>query len=45
MYIISEGSFKRELCLIRDDYTVFNNSANTKQELIVYLLKIILTGK
>ena len=38
MYIFSEGSFKRGLCLIRDDYTVYNNCAITKQELIEYLL-------
>ena len=32
-----EGSFIRDLCLIRDDYTVFNNCAITKEE-FVYLL-------
>ena len=27
------SSFIRDLCLIRDDYTVFNNCAITKEEL------------
>ena len=29
-----EGSFIRDLCLMRDDYTVFNNCAITKEELV-----------
>ena len=28
-----EDSFIRDLCLMRDDYTVFNNCAITKEEL------------
>ena len=31
--VFPEGSFIRDLCLIRDDYTVFNNCAITKEEL------------
>ena len=31
--VVSESSFMRDLCLIRDDYTVFNNCAITKEEL------------
>ena len=31
--LFSEGSFIRDLCLTRDDYTVFNNCAITKEEL------------
>ena len=31
--IFPEGSFIRDLCLIRDDYTVFGNCAITKEEL------------
>ena len=31
--VFSEGSFIRDLCLIRDNYTVFNNYAITKEEL------------
>ena len=31
--ISPEGSFIRDLCLMRDDYTVFNNCAITKEEL------------
>ena len=31
--VFSEGSFIRDLCLIRNDYTVFNNCAITKEEL------------
>ena len=27
-----EGSFIHDLCLMRDDYTVFNNCAITKEE-------------
>ena len=30
--VFSEGSFIRDLCLMRDDYTVFNNCAITKEE-------------
>ena len=32
--VFQEGSFIRDLCLIRDDYTVFNNCAITKEELV-----------
>ena len=31
--VFPEGSSIRDLCLIRDDYTVFNNCAITKEEL------------
>ena len=31
--VFPEGSFIRDLCLIRDDYAVFNNCAITKEEL------------
>ena len=31
--VFPEGSFIRELCLIREDYTVFNNCAITKEHL------------
>ena len=31
--VFSEGSFIRDLCLMRDDCTVFNNCAITKEEL------------
>ena len=31
--VFPEGSFIRDLCLMRDDYTVFNNCAITKEEL------------
>ena len=31
--VFTEGSFIRDLCLIRDHYTVFNNCAITKEEL------------
>ena len=31
--VFPKGSFIRDLCLIRDDYTVFNNCAITKEEL------------
>ena len=30
--VFPEGSFIRDLWLIRDDYTVFNNCAITKEE-------------
>ena len=30
--VFPEGSFIRDLCLMRDDYTVFNNCAITKEE-------------
>ena len=29
--VFPEGSFIRDLCLMRDDYTVFNNCAITKE--------------
>ena len=32
--VFLEGSFMRELFLIRDDYTVFNNCAITREELL-----------
>ena len=32
--VFPEGSFIRDLCLMRDDYTVFNNCAITKEELV-----------
>ena len=31
--VFPEGSFIRDLCLMRDDYSVFNNCAITKEEL------------
>ena len=31
--VFPKGSFIRDLCLIRDDYTVFNNYAITKEKL------------
>ena len=31
--VFPEGSFIRDLCLMRDGYTVFNNCAITKEEL------------
>ena len=33
--VFSEGSFIRDQCLMRDDYTVFNNCAITKEELVL----------
>ena len=30
--VFPEGSFIRDLCLMRDDYTVFNNCTITKEE-------------
>ena len=30
--VFPEGSLIRDLCLMRDDYTVFNNCAITKEE-------------
>ena len=30
------GSFIRDLCLIRDDYNVFNNCAITNEELVFF---------
>ena len=35
--VFPEGSFIRDLRLIRDDYTVFNNCAITKEELVFQL--------
>ena len=32
--VFPDGSFIRDLCLMRDDYSVFNNCAITKEELI-----------
>ena len=34
--VFPEGSIIRDLCLMRDDYTVFNNSAITKKELFFF---------
>ena len=34
--VFPEGSFIRDLCLMRDDYTVFNNCAITKEELFYF---------
>ena len=34
--VFLEGSFIRDLCLIRDDYTVFNSCAITKEELFFF---------
>ena len=34
LQFFSEGSFIRDLCLMRDDYSVFNNCAITKEELV-----------
>ena len=31
--VFPDGSFIRDLCLMRDDYSVFNNCAITKEEL------------
>ena len=31
--VFPEGSFIRDLCLMRDDYTVFNNCTIAKEEL------------
>ena len=31
--VLAEGSFIRDLCLMRDDYSVFNNWTITKEEL------------
>ena len=31
--VFPEGSFIRDLCLIKDGYTVFNNCAITKEKL------------
>ena len=39
----SEGFFISDLCLIRDDYTVFNNCATTKEELN-FLIKHLCTS-
>ena len=38
--VFPEGSFIRDLCLITDDYTVFNNCAITKEELVFVPLTI-----
>ena len=34
--VLSEGPFIRDLCLIRDGYTVFNNCANTNKSWSFY---------
>ena len=43
LQFFSEGSFIRDLCLIRDDYTVFNNCAITNEEL-VFLINYLCTS-
>ena len=40
---VSEGSFIRDLCLIKYDYTVFNNCAITNEEL-VFLINHLCTS-
>ena len=42
--VFPEGSFIRDLCLMIDDYTVFNNCAITKEEL-VFLINLLCTLK
>ena len=39
-----ESFFIRDLCLIRDDYTVFNNCAITKEELGFCLINHLCTS-
>ena len=34
--VLSEGSFMRDLCLMRDYYTVFNNCVITKEGLFFF---------
>ena len=41
--VFPEGSFIRDLCLMRDDYSVFNNCAITKEEL-VFLINHLCTS-
>ena len=41
--VFPEGSFIRGLCLMRDDYTVFNNCAITKEE-FVFLISHLCTS-
>ena len=41
--VFPEGSFTRDLCLMRDDYSVFNNCAITKEEL-VFLINHLCTS-
>ena len=41
--VFPEGSFICDLCLMRDDYTVFNNCALTKEELF-FLIKHLCTS-
>ena len=38
------GSFIRDLCLIRDDYTVFDNCAITKKELYFFIINHLCTS-
>ena len=40
-----EGSFIRDLCLITDDYTVFNNCAAAKEELVFFSIFFFVTEK
>ena len=35
--VFSAGSFIRDLCLMRDDYAVFNNCVITKEELVLLI--------
>ena len=41
--VFPEGSFIRDLCLMRDDYSVFNNCEITKEEL-VFLINHLCTS-
>ena len=41
--VFPEGSFIRDLCLMRDDYIVFNNCAITKEE-FVFLINHLCTS-
>ena len=41
--VFSEGSFIRDLCLMKDDYFVFNDCAITKEELF-YLINHLCTS-
>ena len=41
--VFPDGSFIRDLCLMRDDYSVFNNYAITKEEL-VFLINHLCTS-
>ena len=41
--VFPDGSFISDLCLMRDDYSVFNNCAITKEEL-VFLINHLCTS-